>query len=148
MMNAKTFSRSLLVLSLLVSGSANAQKGEALKCAVAENEDRIQSVEVKSTDLEGQLSVRTVFESADHSDPVVQRVSNGSLSDSRIYLYETGKIGFGTTSRYLERSASGAYHLVYYFQCDFMNDEEHCSPNSPQEFLKSVAGAVCQIVRE
>ncbi len=148
MMNPKT---SFLTLALLASffgfEAFAGGSSSVLKCTLENNSDRIVSIEIEETDLEGQLVAGTVLETANHSEETIQRVSNGSLSDSKIYLYETGQIGVGTTHRYLERNRkTGNYSVSHYFQCDWINDEEHCSPGADFEYRGSVGDASCKLL--
>ena len=87
MMNSKTSLLSLvLVSSFFGLGAFAGGSRSVLECNLESNSDRIVSIEIEETDLEGQLVAQTVFESANHTKEVIQRVSNGSLSDSKIYL--------------------------------------------------------------
>jgi hypothetical protein len=148
MMNSKTSLLSLVLVSSFFGLGAFAEGARSvLECTLESNSDRIVSIEIEETDLEGQLVAGTVFESANHTKEVIQRVSNGSLSDSKIYLYETGQIGVGTTHRYLERNErKGKYSVSHYFQCDWINDEEHCSPGAGFEYRGSVGDASCKLL--
>jgi hypothetical protein len=148
MIKSKSSFLSLVLVSSFFSLGAFAEGTRSVvKCTLENNRDRIVSIEIEETDLEGQLVARTVVERADHSEETIQRVSNGSLSDSRIYLFETGQIGIGTTHRYLERSLkTGNYSVSHYFQCDWINDEEHCSPGADFEYRGSAGDASCKLL--
>ncbi len=147
MMNFKSLS--VFGLFLLLSSVSQAGQGSRLKCVLENNRERILSIEISETDLEGQLVALTTVMKADHSEESIQRVSNGSLSDSKIYLFETGQVGVGTTSRYLERNRkTGTFSISHYFQCDWINHEETCSPGSDLEYRGSSGDAVCTLVTE
>jgi hypothetical protein len=150
-MNSKTpFFLLSLAIFLAASGSSFAGAGQTLKCAVGKGVDRIVSIEVGETDLEGQIVARTDFAGKDRAaGESIQRVSNGSITDHRIYLYETGEFGVGTTHRYLEKNRkNGTYSISHYFQCDWINHEETCSPGAELEFRGTAADASCELVND
>ncbi|MBU6152875.1 MAG: hypothetical protein KGP28_01110 [Bdellovibrionales bacterium] len=131
----------------LLSSSSFAEPRQTLKCRVEKNVNQILSVEVEETDLEGQIAARILFSKKDGASEPILRVSNGSVSDFRIYLYETNEFGVGTTYRYLERNRKdGTYSISHYFQCDWVNHEEKCPPGADLEFRGSAGDAVCEIV--
>lgn len=144
-------SKALVLLSFVLGSQAFANGNRpVVRCQLDQNRDRIVSIEITETDLEGQLVAKTVLEKADHSEETIQRVSNGSLTDQKIYLYETSQIGIGSIHRYLERNRkTGMFSVSHYFQCDWINDEEHCPAGGGElEYRGSSGDATCKLTVE
>jgi|GEM_PF-6165892 len=145
-MNRKSYLVALSLIattSLLGASRSLAGSSEALKCKVQNSADRIVEVQVQETDLEGQIAASTVIQKSSQSEETLTRVSNGSLMDQKIFLFETSQIGIGSVHRYLERNRkSGEFTISLYFQCDWINDEEHCPPGGGDLEYRGESGIV------
>jgi len=99
---------------MLLSGlPANSEpvSGEFLRCEIQGNADGILLIEVEETELEGQIAVTTRRQP--ESGGSQTSVSNGTIHDSHVYLYEYDEPEIGTTVHSLELdSETGTWSVV------------------------------------
>ena len=118
-------------------------KGSELKCLASGNLHGIISIEVATSDLEGQIvAVLETKDATTKDSAYAYLASSGSLEDSKIpleYYKVTKQITFRTQ---LIKDVQGKYLLESVFMCDPYLSPTEC-PEQAKEIVKGIEPVTC-----
>ncbi len=130
----------ILSIGLFLFPASLALAAAPVDCSVVGSEDGILHVSVGPTDLEGQIAAYTTIQTGSSAQSTLVRVSNGSVDDERIYLFESNDSRSDSSTRpafdlepapflyFLEHAGSrNEAYIVRYSRCQPQPGLKDCS---------------------